>query len=89
MSWEAEIEELRRREALARQMGGADKVKRQRDGGKLTVRERIDQLLDRHSFHEIGAIAGKARYDNSGALESTRTQVGDIWRSVVSGEGKR
>ncbi|HWG81162.1 MAG TPA: carboxyl transferase domain-containing protein, partial [Stellaceae bacterium] len=69
MSWEAEIDELRRREALARQMGGADKVKRQRDGGKLTVRERIDQLLDPGSFHEIGAIAGKARYDNAGALE--------------------
>src|SRR5258708_30199353 len=69
MSWEAEIDELRRREALARQMGGADKVKRQREGGKLTVRERIDQLLDRGSFHEIGAIAGKARYDNAGALD--------------------
>ena len=27
--------------------------------------------------------------DNSGALEFTRTQVGDIWRRVVSGEGKR
>src|SRR5260370_34960783 len=69
MSWEAEIAELRRREALARQMGGADKVKRQREGGKLTVRERIDQLLDRGSFHETGAIAGKARYDNADALE--------------------
>src|SRR3984893_15695098 len=69
MSWEAEIDELRRREALARQMGGADKVRRQREGGKLTVRERIDQLLDRGSFHEIGAIAGKARYDNADALE--------------------
>src|SRR6266851_3777046 len=69
MSWEAEIDELRRREALARQMGGADKVKRQREGGKLTVRERIDQLLDRGSFHETGAIAGKARYDNADALE--------------------
>src|SRR5260370_22366293 len=69
MSWEAEIAELRRREALARQMGGADKVKRQREGGKLTVRERIDQLLDRGSFHEIGAIAGKERYDSAGVLE--------------------
>ena len=69
MSWEAEIEELRRREVLARRMGGADKVKRQHDGGKLTVRERIDQLLDPGSFHETGAIAGKARYDNAGAIQ--------------------
>jgi acetyl-CoA carboxylase carboxyltransferase component len=68
MSWEAEIEELRRREALAQQMGGADKIKRQHDGGKLTVRERIAKLLDPGSFHEIGATAGKARYDQEGAL---------------------
>jgi acetyl-CoA carboxylase carboxyltransferase component len=70
MSWEAEIEELRRREALARQMGGPDKVKRQHDGGKLTVRERIDLLLDRGSFHEIGALAGRAQYGMDGELQS-------------------
>src|SRR5215210_1208991 len=64
MSWEADIEELRRREALARQMGGPEKVKRQHDGGKLTVRERIDKLLDPGSFHEIGTIAGKATYED-------------------------
>jgi acetyl-CoA carboxylase carboxyltransferase component len=70
LSWESDIEELRRREALARQMGGADKVKRQRDGGKLTVRERIDALLDPGSFHEIGALAGRAQYAESGEIES-------------------
>src|SRR6202049_5180003 len=70
MGWESDIEELRRREALAQQMGGADKVKRQRDGGKLTVRERLAKLLDPGSFHEVGAIAGKAQYDKDGALES-------------------
>ena len=69
MSWEEDIEELRRREALAYQMGGVEKVKRQRDGGKLTVRERIDKLLDPGSFHEVGAIAGKARYGADGALQ--------------------
>jgi acetyl-CoA carboxylase carboxyltransferase component len=68
MGWEAEIEELRRREALARQMGGADKVKRQHEGGKLTVRERIDALLDAGSFHEVGAIAGRAQYGPEGTL---------------------
>lgn len=58
MSWEKEIEELRRREALARRMGGPEKVKRQHDGGKLTVRERVDRLLDAGSFHEVGGLAG-------------------------------
>src|ERR1044072_6345473 len=69
MGWDAEIEELRRREAMARRMGGADKVKRQHDSGKLTGRERIERLLDRGSFHEVGAIAGKASYDDAGTLE--------------------
>ena len=44
MTWEAEVEELRRREELARRMGGPDKVERQHASGKLTVRERIEAL---------------------------------------------
>ena len=68
MSWQNEVDELRRREEMARRMGGPDKIKRQRDGGKLTVRERIERLLDKESFHEIGAIAGKAEYDADGNL---------------------
>ena len=70
MSWESDIEELRRREALARQMGGPDKVKRQHDAGRLTVRERIDLLLDPGSFHEIGALAGRAKYGADGKIET-------------------
>src|SRR5579859_7821620 len=54
MSWQPEIDALREREALAQRMGGEEKVKRQHDAGKLTVRERIDKLLDPGSFHEIG-----------------------------------
>ena len=68
MSWQPEIDDLRRREEMARRMGGPDKIKRQHDGGKLTVRERIERLLDAGSFHEIGAIAGKAQYDEAGNL---------------------
>ena len=30
MSWQEEIDELRRREAMAREMGGPEKIKRQR-----------------------------------------------------------
>ncbi len=68
MSWEKEIEELRRRETLAQRMGGPDKVKRQHDGGKLTVRERVERLLDAGSFHEIGGLAGVATYGTDGQL---------------------
>jgi acetyl-CoA carboxylase carboxyltransferase component len=66
MSWEKEIEELRRRELLAKRMGGPEKVRRQHDGGKLTVRERVDRLLDKDSFHEIGGLAGWAKYREGG-----------------------
>jgi acetyl-CoA carboxylase carboxyltransferase component len=68
MSWQPELDELRAREAMAKAMGGPDKVARQHAGGRLTVRERIDAMLDPHSFHEIGAIAGKALYGRDGAL---------------------
>ena len=38
MSWEKEIEELRRREALAEEMGGAEKVARQHLSAPKTPR---------------------------------------------------
>jgi hypothetical protein len=44
MSWEADIEELRAREALAYRIGGLEKMKRQQDGGKLTVRPGFPRL---------------------------------------------
>lgn len=50
-------------------MGGVDKVKRQHDQGRLTVRERIDGLIDNGSFHEIGAVSGVGEYDSSGELK--------------------
>src|ERR1051325_7633507 len=63
MSWDNEMEELRRREAFAEELGGPERVKRQNDGGRLTIRERIAKLADPGSFHEIGKIAGRAEYD--------------------------
>jgi acetyl-CoA carboxylase carboxyltransferase component len=68
MTWEPELEELRQRTALAKQMGGAERVARQHNSGRLTVRERIERMLDPDSFHEIGAIAGKATYGADGAI---------------------
>src|SRR5881275_3177550 len=68
MNWKPELDELARREAYAREMRGVDKVKRQHDQGRLTVRERIDGLIDRGSFHEIGAVSGVGDYNESGEL---------------------
>jgi acetyl-CoA carboxylase carboxyltransferase component len=70
MTWQPELDELRRRAALAERMGGPEKIRRQRDAGRLTVRERIAALLDEGSFHEVGALAGTAGYDESGELAS-------------------
>ena len=42
MSWEHEIQEIRHREELAKQMGGEENVNKHKSRGKLTVRERID-----------------------------------------------
>ena len=69
MSWQDEIEEIRRREELAKIMGGEERIQRQHDNGRLTVRERIEALVDPGSFHEIGALAGRATYDAQSELE--------------------
>ncbi len=68
MAWEKELEELKRRAALAEQMGGAEKVTRQHERGKFDARERLRRLLDENSFREIGKIAGRGRYDEHGEL---------------------
>ena len=69
MSWEDEIKELKSREALAFEMGGADKVARQHEFNKLTIRERIASISDAESFHEIGTLAGVGQYDAEGNLK--------------------
>ena len=50
MSWEKEISELALRNQLAEKMGGEEKVARQRDFGKLNIRERITKIVDEESF---------------------------------------
>ena len=68
MNWKRDISELNRRRSLARQQGGEEAVKRHHKKGRLTIRERIDSLLDTGSFDELGAGAGVPEYDNVGEL---------------------
>lgn len=63
MTWEPETDDLAERKARAAELGGAERVARHRDAGKLTVRERVDALVDDESFREIGSVAGFAEYD--------------------------
>ena len=69
MSWEPEVEELKQRRELGRRMGGPENVERQHKAGRLTVRERIGELLDAGSLAETGSLAGKATYAD-GKIES-------------------
>ncbi|HEY7348092.1 MAG TPA: carboxyl transferase domain-containing protein [Ktedonobacterales bacterium] len=90
MTWQPEIDELHQREHLARRMGGEEKVARHHAQGRLTVRERIEALLDAGTFHEVGALAGAAEYSEgrltafrpanfvvgTGAIEGRKVVVG-------------
>lgn len=55
------VAELERRREVARALGGPDRVERHHASGRLTVRERLDALLDPDSFTEIGMLAEPER----------------------------
>ena len=68
MSWKKELEEKLIREKLSENLGGKERVKKQHDAGRYTIRERINILTDKSSFHEIGKISGSATYDENNDL---------------------
>src|SRR5258708_18860147 len=82
MTWQPELDELRRRQELADRMGGPEKAQGQGEGGRLTVRERLAALLDDGWFHEIGALAGTAAYNGDGEL------TGFTAANFVAGTGR-
>ena len=71
MSWEPEVKEIKKRHALAFQMGGKEGIARQRKRGKLTARERIDALADPKSWKEFLTLVGKGTYQNGELTEFT------------------
>jgi acetyl-CoA carboxylase carboxyltransferase component len=44
--WQPEIDEIARRWTIAHALGGEETVARHHTAGNLTVRERIDRLID-------------------------------------------
>jgi acetyl-CoA carboxylase carboxyltransferase component len=50
-----------RRERILAEMGGRERIERQHARGRLTIRERIDRLLDPGSFVEIGTFSRSER----------------------------
>ena len=69
MSWKPEVEGIEERRRLALEHGGEEAVAKQHELDRLTIRERIDALLDAESFGEQGPIAGHAETDEDGRLE--------------------
>jgi len=73
------IAELRTRLATARQGGGERNLQRHRDQGKLTVRERVDRLLDPGSpFLELSPLAAWDMYDNDAPGAGIVTGIGRV-----------
>jgi acetyl-CoA carboxylase carboxyltransferase component len=69
--WLPEVEEIDERRRLALGLGGPERVQRQHDQGKFTIRERIEGVLDPGSFHEIGRLAGASRREDGRLVEVT------------------
>lgn len=69
MSWQDHVDKIAQRRELARAQGGPEGVAQQHERGKLTIRERIDRLLDEDSFREHGRIAGGTLLDDAGKIE--------------------
>ncbi len=85
MSWKPSLDELKRRQKMALEMGGADKVARQKSRGKLNARERLNLLLDKDSFREIGMLAGKGEYDAEGKLTASSSSNFLFGRGDIAG----
>lgn len=76
------IDELRRRDELAEEGGGSERIEKQHAAGKLTARERLDALFDAGTFLEIDKLVTH-RSQNFGLAE--KRYYGD---GVVVGTGK-
>jgi len=71
-SWAPMLAEVKALQSIAHNRFAPDSkdpgVVRQRSRGKLTCRERIDLLLDKGSFREVGSLAGFVSYDREGRI---------------------
>ena len=68
MTWESDINQINHRRELAKKQGGHVAVKKHHQKGRLTIRERINGLIDENSFNELGEGAGVPEYDAAGKL---------------------
>lgn len=84
--WAPELKELEERRFFANQMGGEANIERQHSSGRLSARERIEKLLDPDTFREIGILAGKGVYSDTGELISVTPANVIIGMGRIHGE---
>ncbi len=72
-------DEYRQLRARLEQGGGAERIKRQHDQGKLTARERIAALLDRDGpWVEVGLLVAWDQYDGQAPAAGVVTGLGRV-----------
>jgi len=87
LSWEKEVKDIKNKRHIAEQMGGKEATDLQHNKGRLTIRERIEGVLDKKSFDEVGKIAGHSEYDTEGTLKNFVPEAHtDYIISVISEE---
>ncbi|MFC2025048.1 acyl-CoA carboxylase subunit beta [Chloroflexota bacterium] len=74
-----QLAELEQRRGGIKEMGGGERVETQKKRGKLTARERIDMLLDKGTFREIGMFAKSKSSASYGEVPTD---------AVITGYGK-
>lgn len=68
MPWTKALDDIDYVRNLAQEMGGPERVKRHKERGYYTIRERIDKISDPDSFIEYGPMVGAAEFDDDGNL---------------------
>jgi len=58
MSWEKAVEDIEYIRGLGREMGGPERVERQHLGGRYTVRERIEKMVDARIQQSMPDVTG-------------------------------
>ena len=74
------MEDLSPLEAQIRLGGGQKAIDRQHEKNRLTARERIDRLVDRRGFHELGLWAAWGMYSEWGGAPSAGVITGPAFR---------
>ena len=74
----ARVDELQTKRKKNLAMGGAEKVAKQHERGKLTVRERFDLLFDPGTFVELGLLAQNRDGSDTAPADGVVTGHGDV-----------